>query len=455
MIKNLKSIICCCAILSMQLTAAYANQPTEINNNLPAPEYHPISQTKITKKSAISLPEAIAYAIKNNPKINASRARLNAFKHDVRVQVGHFLPKIGVYLSQGIQTNHAPTLINAGLSEKDLYPEQSSINLEQIVYDGGKNTSQKHMYDALTQSALYNLADVEQKVIIATIQAYLQVEMSNQIIKYRKNKLVALKNLKYKTQYAKINYKQRSNLLKLISANILSARIDYHKIQADNKSAKINFLTITNLYPKYLKIARLPKMNFSSDVQNYVIEAYKNNPQILEQIARVKAAKQRINAAKANFYPKLGINVGYSYGHDIQLISGKQQDFEANAAISYNLFNGGSDSAKVMAQENITSVAQAKLVQKYREVRQNVENNWLTIYSNQTNKVDLTNYINFTSKAYALSLSKASSSSAYLSNALAMLNKKYSAKENLLKLKYQSVIAYYKILAEQGKLATV
>ena len=95
---------------------------------------------------AEDLVKTLSNAFKNNSKLNAERASLNAAKQDVNVSRGEFLPSITLSGDIASQEDSNRTSQSGGkLADTNSTPESKSILVEQKIFDGfgNYNTLQK------------------------------------------------------------------------------------------------------------------------------------------------------------------------------------------------------------------------------------------------------------------------------------------------------------------------
>ena len=84
--------------------------------------------------------ETLSEAFKNNSKLNAERASLNAAKQDVNVSRGEFLPSITLSGDIASQEDTARTNQSGeSLADINSTPESGSVLIEQKIFDGFSN----------------------------------------------------------------------------------------------------------------------------------------------------------------------------------------------------------------------------------------------------------------------------------------------------------------------------
>jgi len=100
--------------------------------------------------------------------------------------------------------------------------------------------------------------------------------------------------------------------------------------------------------------------------------AIKSNPTLKSSKADLEARQAQHEAAKSQLYPTLDVALDYKWKKDVD-ISGRREDFLAMATISFNIFNGGWNKARlgqtsyeIHEAEEISSNTKRQTIQSIR-----------------------------------------------------------------------------------------
>ena len=89
------------------------------------------------KTYAQDLVKTLSDAFKNNSKLNAERASVNASKQDVNISRGEFLPSITISGDIASQEDSKRTnQSGVDLADTSSTPESKSVKVEQKIFDG-------------------------------------------------------------------------------------------------------------------------------------------------------------------------------------------------------------------------------------------------------------------------------------------------------------------------------
>ena len=109
------------------------------------------------------LTKTLSDAFKNNSKLNAERASLNAVKQDVNISRGEFLPSITISGDISSQEDTARTdQVGDPLKDINNTPESQSVLIEQKIFDGFSNYNNLKKSELEFEYAKFELNKLEQ-----------------------------------------------------------------------------------------------------------------------------------------------------------------------------------------------------------------------------------------------------------------------------------------------------
>ena len=123
--------------------------------------------------NAQDLLNTLSDAFKNNSKLNAERASLNAEKQDVNISIGEFLPSVTLSGDAATQKDtNRKNQSGASLQDTEFTPENRSILIEQKIFDGFSNYNNLAKSKLEFEYAKFKLNKLEQEVILSAAKAY-------------------------------------------------------------------------------------------------------------------------------------------------------------------------------------------------------------------------------------------------------------------------------------------
>ena len=302
---------------------------------------------------AEDLIKTLSDAFKNNSKLNAERASLNAAKQDVNISRGEFLPSVTISgnISSQEDTNRTnqsgETLVNTNST-----PETRSVLVEQKIFSGFSNYNNLKKSQLELEYAKYELTKLEQEVILNAATAYynlgynfknlefnqLNVDLFERQVESDRSRLergeISL------TDFAQSESSLAGAQAKLITARneLISGKKNFQKIIGSKSPEEINLSFIPNLStPTSLRTA--------SSISDQI------NPRLNLAKIDLEIAKRELFAARGDLSPSASISYEKKKNYDLSTTVDEREQEEVKATVKWPLFKGG---------KNISSVKKAK-----------------------------------------------------------------------------------------------
>lgn len=138
--------------------------------------------------SAATLQNVIKQTLAPHPEVSASvNSRLSA-DHDLRSAKGGYLPSINMNAGTGREeTDTVSTRASGG--KKELQRSESSITLQQTLFDGFATSSEVGRQRATVNSRAYKVLNTSENVALNAVQVYLDVLQRVEFVKLAQNNL--------------------------------------------------------------------------------------------------------------------------------------------------------------------------------------------------------------------------------------------------------------------------
>ena len=125
------------------------------------------------KVNAEDLLQILSKAFKNNSKLNAKRASLDAEKQDVNISRGDFLPSVTLSGDAASQKDtNRKNQSGTSLQDANATPENRSVLIEQQIFSGFSNYNNLKKSKLEYEFAKFELNKLEQEVILSAAKAY-------------------------------------------------------------------------------------------------------------------------------------------------------------------------------------------------------------------------------------------------------------------------------------------
>jgi len=179
-----------------------------------------------------------------------------------------------------------------------------------------------------------------------------------------------------------------------------------------------------------------------------------NNPSLLVSQYNIKLAQATNREKHSAFYPKIDIEVSQSMNKNLSAIEGEDNRFRAMAYLSYNIFNGFSDSSAL--QKSLSQVHQEVESKNSlrRQVIEGLNLSWAANKKLEEQLVHLQNYKKFSLKTLTLYAKEYDLGRRSLLDLLSAQNDFIGSKAQIINTEYSMLFAKYRILDAMGTLVS-
>ncbi len=330
---------------------------------------------------AQSVQQAVEKAVLSHPEIGARFHDFMSSLEGENVAKGGWRPKI---VAQG-WTGHEWRSNIPNAPSYDWTRSGWQVQLRQLIFDGmaTSNSIRQLGYEKL--SRYYDLRSSSESIASEVMDAYLDVQ------RYREMQRLAQENFRLHTATLKqLRERQESGVGRGVDMEQASGRVALAQANVMTESNNLNdvsqrYRRLVGEYPaQYLEpvadadMMRLPQKGVTVDFAN----ALRGNTSILSKQALVEAAEAGEKVAKAGHSPKLEFIASTGRDRDQlgALVSRTNvQDTRVELLLTYNLYSGGSDSARI--RQTVAQNYAARDVRDYtcRNVQQELSIAWNNI----------------------------------------------------------------------------
>ncbi|CAM5425948.1 TolC family outer membrane protein [Eoetvoesiella caeni] len=335
----------------------------------------PLFMQTACAQTANTLQQTVERTVLSNPEIRARFQNLQASLEGQNVVKGGLLPQVDLQGQLGHEWRSQPDSPSYNWSRPSY-----SLQLKQLLFDGFSTSNNIKQLGFEKLSNYYELLATTDSVVTEAISAYLNVE------RYRAMILLA-----------KDNFAMHERTLKLLQERQESGvgrGVDLEQANARLALAQSNFMTETgnlnDVLQRYRRIVGEPaaaQLTASPSVAALLPakpddfrQSLLDNPSILSKQALVQAAQAGKASASGRFSPTVQLQA--STGTDRQLPDDSyrnQRSTNVQVVLSYNLYRGGADSARM--RQTSAQWYSARDVRDYtcRNAQQELSTTWNNI----------------------------------------------------------------------------
>jgi adhesin transport system outer membrane protein len=290
-----------------------------------------------------NLKDAVEKAVLQNPETKFRYQNLAASRSEQDAAKGAYLPRIDLIdAAVGRYRAASPTL-----GDRAYNGANATLQLRQTLFDGKATASEVRRLGHSRLVAYYELMDSSDQIALETIRTYLDVQ------RYRETLVLARDNYAaHVSVHQKISERVRSGV---------GRRVDLEQAAGRLALAESNWLTeASNLHDVTVRYQRLtgdtpsatlaplpPLDSYVPARAQFLETAISHNPQFLGAVSTIRSYQADLDGRKAANWPTLELRARQSAEHNQDGVTGHYRNSALELVLNYNLYHGGSDSARV------------------------------------------------------------------------------------------------------------
>jgi len=413
-----------------------------------------LTLTLFASLHAQDLKTTITELINTNPTILERLHNYEATKEDIDTAFSDYYPKLDLSLGIGFEQTQKSELPNNQADRSDDFNVyQNSLKYTQNLFRGFNTQYQVEGQEYKTTSSAYSYVEKVNNTSFTLVNYYLELMKNQDLLG------TAKKNVEIDEEiFAKVTKLYNAGLTTLSEVN---------KIESSLALAKSNLVVQENtildasynlqrtlgreLDPQKMTKPKI-KTPLPSTKEEALEYALKNNPSLLVSEYNIRLAKATKNENESPFYPKIDIEVSGSMNKNLSAIEGEEERFRAMAYLSYNLFNGFSDSANL--QKSRSAILQELETQRgiKRQILEGLNLAWAANTKLTEQLKYLVEYKDFSHKTLLLYSKEYDLGRRSLLDLLSAQNDYIKAQAQIISTEYSLLYAQYRVLDAMGLL---
>ena len=324
------------------------------------------AQTQNTSPSGLSA--AVQKAITNNPEVTARLNALRAASNEQDVAKGGYLPSLDLSANVGRDSSR---ITSRSPESQSLNRNGVALTATQVLWDGQSTRKEVDRLGHARLTRYFEFMSASEDTALEASRAYLDVQ------RYRK--LVELAEDNY------VQHKYAHNQLQSKVKAGVGRGVDSEQANARLSLADSNLTTeVANLHDvsaRYLRVvgdapqAGLPAVaNMNKGIQprnaDAVNQALARNASISAAVENLRSVQSQASERDSAFQPKVQARVRSGVGKNFDGIANEKRDTTAELLLNWNLYNGGSDRARVRQFADLVNQAADQRDKACRDTRQ-------------------------------------------------------------------------------------
>ncbi|WP_092787474.1 TolC family outer membrane protein [Rhodospira trueperi] len=398
--------------------------------------------------SAMSLEEAAFQAASTNPQIEAAKENRRAQVFELRQGRGLYFPRLDVTADVGPEWTET-----RNIDDEKLVRYDTQIRLTQLLFDGfAREAKIEQRASRLDGAALR----VEERVETLSLDA---AEVYMDVLRYRELRDIAIDNVAVHEDILS-QVSQRVNAgqtgigdQQQTETRLAAARDAVVSAEQDVRDAEASFLRIVGTAPDAMSEPPSLVDYMPGTVDEAVFQAVNNSPTLRATAAQIDEAHAAHREAGGAYYPTIELELQHSRNDDIDGVEGINNDATALVRLTWNLFNGGIDTARRTELAHRIGEQRAETMNVERALAEEARISWNAMEAARS-RVDIlrdqvasnTNVVETYRQEFLIGQRD-------LLDLLDSENELFLSRSALVSAQYVSEFAVYRILAVMGALS--
>jgi outer membrane protein, adhesin transport system len=406
--------------------------------------------------NAVPLEDAVMAGM-TNPEIREAAANRRATDSELRQARGLYYPTVDLRGATGEEWADNPNTRGRSIAPGDdtdrwLWRSEASIALRQMIYDGNSTDSTVERQKARVKSAAGRVVERSEFLALDVVQAYLEVLRQTELVRLARDNVAAHQST-LNDIVSRVRAGRNSSADQSQSENRLTvAQSDYVEAQRRLDDARTTYLRLVRQEPTDLVRPVLPAAALPQTEEDAVKHALSSNPSIGVAELDRQAAVADSQIAEAPFRPRLDLEVVGSKGKNIAGQSGRNDDLTVMLVARWNLYSGGSDTARLAAARSHVEEAQERTHRFQLVAAEEARKSWTAMVREREQAAKLTDRVRASNGVLSAYRQQFNVGRRDLLDVLDAQNDLYAARTAALTADYSAQFAGYRMLAVAGSL---
>ena len=309
-----------------------------------------------TNLLAVTLPEALLEAYKNNPVLNAERENINISQENLNISKSEFLPTITITGTKSREDTTKLTNQSGGdATVTDVDPLTKSILIEQTLYDGKGRSADLEKSKIGMDLAKAKILKVEQEILYKAVEAYTGLIFTNKKLKINQSN-ISLLDRQVETDQARLERGQITiSDLAQSESSLAGAKAKFIQAKNDTMTSRLVYENVIgpiinsddlNENPK--PNIKIPKnLNEANDISK------KRNPKLIISKLEYLQSEKDIRIAESEMLPSASLSFEASQTEDLSSTYNERDKKILKATVKWPFYTGGKNKAEVNKNRNI------------------------------------------------------------------------------------------------------
>ena len=400
---------------------------------------------------ATSLEEAVKMSL-SNPEVGEAQANRRAVDQDLREARGLHFPTVDIRADTGPSRVNNSTTRAINSDDDWLWRRQASLIVVQKLFDGGNVSNQVDRQRARVAAAAARVTERSEFVGLDAVQAYLDVLRQIELVRLAEENLRANVS-KFEDVRSRVRAGRSSIADQRQSENrVAQARNELVGAQRRLDEARAQYLRVVGAEPTALSRPTLSAGLLPIDVAAALEKAQRRNPSIIAASREVEAADSLVRVNDAVWWPQVNLEMTATNGSDVGGLRGSNDEYLALLVARWNLYSGGSDTARRSGSMERATEARERLHASILKSDEETRRSWIAMTRQREQVGILRERVQSADGVLNAYSQQFNVGQRDLLDVLDAQNDLFNARSELVTAEYSELFAGYRLLAVTGDL---
>ena len=311
---------------------------------------------------------AAQQAIATNPDVTA---RFNAYRasiNEVDVARGAYYPRVDLSADVGRTRDR---LDNRSPSEQSISRTGTGLTMTQLLWDGLRTRSEVGRLDHVRVARYFEFVETTEQTALEAARAHYDVLRFRRLVRLAEDNYV-----QHKLANDQIGSRFKAGVGRGVDVEQAGARLALAESNLAIEVANLHDVTA-----RYQRVVGMPppaeatldaglRENLPANVNEALAAATTRNAGVSAAIESLRALRNQSDGTRSYFHPRVEARARTSDGRNLNGVLDQRRDTGVELVMSWNLFNGGSDQARVRQFADLVTQAADTRDRVCRDVRQ-------------------------------------------------------------------------------------
>ena len=347
----------------------------EASAQTPAPVTPPPTRDVLTQRP-ISVDEAVAFALENQPNIRARLGDYAAAKYRVDKALAPLLPQVAGSVSTSRSQTTTLSTSSSGITTSTQVNRDfgetfaAQVTLSQLLFDFGKNAASVDAARKLSEVALEDVELQRQLITQSVKQAYTNINFARRLIRVNEQALQRAElNLRSARGFFEVGTRPKSDVTRA-EVDVANARVDVIRARNAERLARVALNTAMGVRADTATdvLDNLVYQPTTLDRMRLMDEALRRRPESRQARLRAEAAEALVRRTFRDFFPD--VTGSGAYGG---LRTTFDEAWSVTLSLQWSIFDGGNRIARYREAQANYDAAQARVRATDLDIQRDVE----------------------------------------------------------------------------------